>query len=344
MAGVVVVSLLLYAYFTIPWYGIFKKAGEPTWPAFVPVVQTYFWLRVISRPWWYLLLLFIPLVNIITLWTMFEDLARSFGKGKFFALCLILSTFLWVYPLLLLVLAFGPSAFVGRDGLATSQSETRQSALPAQIATSTPVAPPVTTQLTRTRASEPLSALSPLVVILFFVTALSLAGGAAAIAYGIGASHRDDSQSQTASPTVPSILPSPTKSPAVHKTEARGIRVAGRFYYESAYATIKESNFGFKVCTGGTDAEARVTRYARLWFSSDQRGTHAIGATRVTGKPALVRSRVDGQSICAWEVHFATRLPSGTHAFYVHYGYNTDIYWGPYSLEEASNIGLVWTH
>ncbi|MFY7896491.1 MAG: DUF5684 domain-containing protein, partial [Phycisphaerales bacterium] len=44
---------------------VFAKAGQPGWAVLVPIFNTYTLLKIVGRPWWWLLLLFIPFVNFI---------------------------------------------------------------------------------------------------------------------------------------------------------------------------------------------------------------------------------------------------------------------------------------
>src|ERR1700756_5999600 len=46
---------------------VFTKAGQPGWASIIPIVNTYFLVKVAGRPGWWLLLLFIPLVNFVIL-------------------------------------------------------------------------------------------------------------------------------------------------------------------------------------------------------------------------------------------------------------------------------------
>lgn len=47
--------------------GIFRKAGKAGWEAFVPGYNIWVWLQLVERPWWWLLLMFIPGVNVMML-------------------------------------------------------------------------------------------------------------------------------------------------------------------------------------------------------------------------------------------------------------------------------------
>ncbi|MCG2790922.1 MAG: DUF5684 domain-containing protein, partial [Actinomycetia bacterium] len=44
---------------------IFTKAGKPGWAAIIPIYNTLVQLEILGRPWWWLLLMFIPVVNFV---------------------------------------------------------------------------------------------------------------------------------------------------------------------------------------------------------------------------------------------------------------------------------------
>lgn len=69
------------------WLGIrlglglfFKKANIEIWKAFVPIYSTLLWLDLIKKPKWWLLLTFVPVVNIVLGIGMIVDLMNSFGR------------------------------------------------------------------------------------------------------------------------------------------------------------------------------------------------------------------------------------------------------------------------
>jgi hypothetical protein len=89
-------------------WGIFVKAGQPGWAGFVPVFNMIVVLRCVGRPWWWILLFFIPLVDIVVLIMVYYDLSRSFGHGVGFTVGLI-----FLEVIFLLILAFGGSVYRG---------------------------------------------------------------------------------------------------------------------------------------------------------------------------------------------------------------------------------------
>ena len=83
------------------------KAGQPGWAVFIPIYGTIVNLRIIGKPWWWFILLFVPIVNIIFYIIMLFQLAKVFGKGTGFGFGLLLLPFIF-YP----ILAFGKSEYV----------------------------------------------------------------------------------------------------------------------------------------------------------------------------------------------------------------------------------------
>lgn len=74
---------------------IFTKAGQPGWAAIIPFYNTYIMLKIVGRPGWWLVLFFIPLVNIVIGIMVSIDLAKCFGHGGGFAVGLILLSFIF---------------------------------------------------------------------------------------------------------------------------------------------------------------------------------------------------------------------------------------------------------
>jgi len=85
---------------------IFVKAGKPGWASLIPIYNYVVLLEIAGRPLWWLLLMFIPLVNLVIGIVLVFDVARKFGKGVLFGLGLI---FLWF--LFTPILAFDDSRY-----------------------------------------------------------------------------------------------------------------------------------------------------------------------------------------------------------------------------------------
>ena len=101
-------QLLILAFFVWVFWKIFEKAGKPGWAAIIPIYNVIVLLQVVGRPFWWIFLLLIPLVNVVIGFIVALDLSRSFGHDLAFALGLFFLGFIF-YP----VLAFGGDAYQG---------------------------------------------------------------------------------------------------------------------------------------------------------------------------------------------------------------------------------------
>ena len=90
---------------------IYEKAGKPGWACIVPIYNTLVLLEIVGKPWWWLLLLMIPFLNIIIGIWMLNLLSKSFGKDEGFTVGLILLSVVF-FPLL----GFGSSKYIGPAG------------------------------------------------------------------------------------------------------------------------------------------------------------------------------------------------------------------------------------
>ena len=63
------------------WKG-YQKAGYKAWQAFVPFYNTVVFLRIISRPWWWVFLLYLPVIGNIMVIVMTYEWLHVFGYRK----------------------------------------------------------------------------------------------------------------------------------------------------------------------------------------------------------------------------------------------------------------------
>ena len=93
------------------YWKIFTKAGQPGWAAIIPIYNTLIMLKIVGKPWWWLLLMLIPFVNIVFAIWMINMLSKSFGKDEGFTVGLILLGIVF-YP----ILGFGSAKYLGPYG------------------------------------------------------------------------------------------------------------------------------------------------------------------------------------------------------------------------------------
>lgn len=87
------------------------KAGKAGWACIVPIYNILVQLEIIGKPWWWLILILIPGVNIIFAIWMTNLLAKSFGKSVGFTIGLIFLPFIF-YP----ILGLGDAQYIAPAG------------------------------------------------------------------------------------------------------------------------------------------------------------------------------------------------------------------------------------
>lgn len=106
-ALILVYVIVLVIAFAGTWK-MFTKAGVPGWGALIPIYNTYLLCKIAGRPWWWVLLMLIPIVGLIVLVVVWYDISRAFGHGGAFTLGLVLLTFIFTA-----ILGFGSSQYQG---------------------------------------------------------------------------------------------------------------------------------------------------------------------------------------------------------------------------------------
>jgi len=77
----------------------FEKAGKPGWGAIVPIYNGILILEIADKPVWWIILFFIPLVNLVVVILVSIAVAEKFGKGVGFGLGIAFLAFIF-YPIL----------------------------------------------------------------------------------------------------------------------------------------------------------------------------------------------------------------------------------------------------
>ena len=107
--SLLIIQLIVVIVTIIAMWKLFEKAGQPGWWSIIPIWSTLVLMDIVGRSRWWVLLFFIPLVNIIAYILVYVDLAKSFGKDEIWAILLI-------FYIGFLILAFGDSQYVGPGG------------------------------------------------------------------------------------------------------------------------------------------------------------------------------------------------------------------------------------
>ena len=105
---ILAIELVIIVAIVAGFWKVFVKAGKPGWAAIVPIYNVIVLLEIAGKPLWWVLLFFIPIVNIVMAVIVGIAVAKAFGKSDAFGIGLGLLGFIF-YP----VLGFGDAQYQG---------------------------------------------------------------------------------------------------------------------------------------------------------------------------------------------------------------------------------------
>lgn len=86
---------------------LFIKAKQPGWGVLIPIYNLLLVVRIVRRPWWWVLFLLIPFVNIVASLFVAIDMAKTFRKSTAFGVIA-----LWIFTFAgALLLGFGDAKY-----------------------------------------------------------------------------------------------------------------------------------------------------------------------------------------------------------------------------------------
>lgn len=103
--GILIVIAIIYF---ISLAKVFKKANRSGIAAIIPIYNILIMLEIVNMPSWYIILFFVPIVNIVLSLVLFYKIARSFRKTSTFSLLTMLFPFIFI-P----IIAFSDSEYIG---------------------------------------------------------------------------------------------------------------------------------------------------------------------------------------------------------------------------------------
>lgn len=100
-----VLFLVVFIFYVYVGWRIYTKADQPGWAVLIPIYQHVVLLRIVGRPMWWLLLIYVIPIGLLIIPF---DLAKSFGKGTGFGAGLLL-----LGPIFGPILALGDATYEG---------------------------------------------------------------------------------------------------------------------------------------------------------------------------------------------------------------------------------------
>ena len=104
-------SLVVAVFYIIGMWKVFEKAGQPGWASLIPIYNIYIMTKIGGKPGWWVLLMFIPLVDIVFGIWLYNMISKSFGKNEGFTIgLLLLGVIFWP------ILGYGSAKYLGPYG------------------------------------------------------------------------------------------------------------------------------------------------------------------------------------------------------------------------------------
>jgi len=90
--GWIIFLLIVQVVHFLGTWKLYQKAGRKPWEALIPIYNGIILMQIINRPKWYVILLFVPIVNLLMFPVVWVETIRSFGKNKTLDTWLVLLT------------------------------------------------------------------------------------------------------------------------------------------------------------------------------------------------------------------------------------------------------------
>ncbi|HXE42330.1 MAG TPA: DUF5684 domain-containing protein [Candidatus Baltobacteraceae bacterium] len=107
---ILAIELVIIVAVIAGFWKVFVKAGKPGWAAIVPIYNVIVLLQIANKPLWWIILFFIPIVNLVMAILVGIAVAKNFGKSEAFGIGLALLGFIF-YP----ILGFGDAQYQGQQ-------------------------------------------------------------------------------------------------------------------------------------------------------------------------------------------------------------------------------------
>ena len=104
-AGLIVMLAVMVLMIAAAWR-VYTKAGKPGWAVLVPIYNVIVFLQIAGKPIWWIVLFFIPFVNLVAQVLVSLSVAERFGRGTGTGVGLAFLPFIF-YP----ILGFGSATY-----------------------------------------------------------------------------------------------------------------------------------------------------------------------------------------------------------------------------------------
>lgn len=91
--------IIIYVYFALCLMKIANKTNTPNaWFAWIPILNVILMIQIARKPIWWIILLFIPFVNIVISIILWMDMAKAVGKPNWLGILMIVPIANFIIP------------------------------------------------------------------------------------------------------------------------------------------------------------------------------------------------------------------------------------------------------
>lgn len=88
----IIFILIIQAIHFLGTWKLYQKAGRKSWEAAIPVYNAIVLMQIIKRPKWWVILMFIPIINLLMFPVIWVETIRSFGRNSLLETWLVILT------------------------------------------------------------------------------------------------------------------------------------------------------------------------------------------------------------------------------------------------------------
>ena len=92
---VILFWLAIVAFYLYCAWKLYEKAGREGWEGIIPIYNLIILFKIVGKPWWWIFLMIIPIVNIVFIVWTYNMLSKSFGKDEAFTVGLVILGFIF---------------------------------------------------------------------------------------------------------------------------------------------------------------------------------------------------------------------------------------------------------
>ena len=83
MSEIILILLILNFIHGIGTWKLYKISGNSAFHSFIPLYNVFVLLKIINRPWWWIFIVLMPVLNTIIIPVIWVELSRSFKKNSY---------------------------------------------------------------------------------------------------------------------------------------------------------------------------------------------------------------------------------------------------------------------